>query len=148
MIYFLETSCSSAELAVTLTIVKRILNIIQIFGPLLLIISLTITFIKLMSNPDDKKLTPKIKNSIIAVILLFFVPLLVNVVMGMLDGGFDLATCWNVAESYNSGDPSYVDVDDDGKKKPIGSSKYEGGNGEGSNPTASSSTEGGENSSV
>ena len=142
MIYFLETSCSSPELAVTLTIVKRIMIVIQILGPLLLIISLVMTFIKLMSNPDDKKLTPKIKNSILGIFLLFFVPLLVNVVMGMLDGGVDIATCWNSSDYSGGGNSSYVDVDGEGKKKPISSSKYEGGNGESSGTVSGSSSTG------
>lgn len=113
-------TCSSGDLLAFTQIAKKILNLIQIFGPLLLIISLIMTFIKLMGNPDDKKLKSKIKNSLIATVLLFFIPMLVNVTMGMVDNSYDLSACWNTPDK-EFGNPTYSDPtgtnDDTGKKK-------------------------------
>ena len=75
----LVNECSSKELSSILTITKRVLNVIQIIGPILLIIAIIIHLIKLMSNPDDKKLLPKIRNSVIAALVLFFIPLMVYI---------------------------------------------------------------------
>ena len=121
----LVNECSSKELSSILTITKRVLNIIQIIGPILLIIAIVMHLIKLMSNPDDKKLVPKIRNSIIAAIVIFFIPMMINVIMGMLDDSFSITACWNSAEEYNS-NSQYIDIDGN-EKKSILSDGYEKG---------------------
>ena len=95
MIQILEVNCSSPALAVTLRALRKILGIIQILGPILLIISLSIQITQLMSNPDDKKLPKKIFNSILATVLLFFIPLFINIVMRWMGSNFTISACWN-----------------------------------------------------
>ena len=58
--------CNNATLGIILYYFKNILNIIWIVGPLLAIISLTINFIMLVKDPEDKKAPHKIRNSLIA----------------------------------------------------------------------------------
>ena len=60
------SSCSDFALVGILSVVKQILQLIQIVGPILLTVSLSINFIKLVNRPDDKKIPAKIRNSIIA----------------------------------------------------------------------------------
>ena len=74
-------SCNSPVLSSFLYIFKNLLLIIQILGPLLLIISLGYIFIKLMQHPDDKKLISRIKNFCLALIFVFFVPLTLNMTL-------------------------------------------------------------------
>ena len=62
------------------------------------IVGLTVHLIRMMSDPDNKKNKGLIKNWLIALLLLFFLPALINVVMMLFNGKFDLATCWNKAE--------------------------------------------------
>lgn len=95
MIPILDVSCSSPTLAVTLKALKKILTVVQIIGPILLIVGLTIQITQLMANPDDKKLSKKIFNSILATLLLFFIPLLINLVMGWMGQSFTITACWN-----------------------------------------------------
>ena len=95
MIQILEVSCSSPALAVTLRALRKILTVIQIVGPILLIVSLTFQITKFMANPDDKKLSKGIFNSILATILLFFIPLFINLVMGWMGQTFTVSACWN-----------------------------------------------------
>ena len=64
-------SCHDYALVGVLAVIKRLLLMFQIIAPILCIISLTITFIQLMSNPDNKKLLSKIKNTIIALFMVF-----------------------------------------------------------------------------
>lgn len=111
-------SCSSPELAIVLGVVKRLLNLIQMLGPVLLICSLVYSFIKLMQNPDEKKLKSRIKNSALALVIIFFVPLLVDVVMKMTDGAFQVSTCWNQNTSVNLS-PSYIQTKNDSNRKDI-----------------------------
>ena len=108
--------CSSPALAATMQFVKRALLLIQIIGPILLMISLAINLTKLVKNPDDKKLLPKIDKSILATFILFFIPVLVNVVMGWLDNSYMISACWNNASDQKYSAPSYVDPNN-GKKK-------------------------------
>ena len=97
-------------------------------GPVLLICSLVYSFIKLMQNPDEKKLKSRIKNSALALVIIFFVPLLVDVVMKMSDGAFHVSTCWNQNTSVNLS-PSYIQTKNDSNGKDIigNESDYEKG---------------------
>lgn len=99
--YILDVSstCSSPGLANVLSIIKTGLNIIQIIGPIIAIIGITMNIIKLMTNPDDKKAKPALRNSIIALVVLFMTPFIVNLIMYQFDDTFDLAKCWTDAEN-------------------------------------------------
>ena len=79
------TSCNDSSLKEILLIVKKILGLIQLLGPLLAIVSLVYTFIMLVNKPDDKKLPKRITNSLLALIIMFFIPVIVNAVFYILD---------------------------------------------------------------
>jgi len=129
--------CSDPGLANILAIIKRFMNIIWIIGPILAIVSAVIIAIKMMSNPDEKKYKPLFKNCITALLMLFLVPLLVNVVMGLFDDTFEIAACWNQASnvSTNGQNSGYIDNDKDKSGSMLTDpSKYETG----TPPTSSS----------
>ena len=132
-------SCSSPELAVIMGVVKKLLNLIQICGPILLICSIIYTFIRLMQNPENKKMFARIKNSALALVIIFFIPLLVDVVMKMTDSNFQVSACWNQNTSVSLS-PSYIQTnkDNNNRKNPLGdSSSYEKGT---PRPSTSTST--------
>ncbi len=110
--------CSDPGLANILAIVKKFMNILWIVGPILAIIATGINLTKLMTNPDEKKYKPLIKNSITALLFLFFIPIIVNTVMGLLDESFEFAACWNYAENVSTSGQSSGYIDQDGDKKP------------------------------
>lgn len=123
MIYILEyekiseniiDACGNIGIANILSIVKSFLDIIQIIGPILCIVALAINFTKLMTNPDEKKFKAGLKNSLIALVILFMVPFIINLTMSLADGSFDLATCWNNAEKVSTlgEDSNYVETSD------------------------------------
>ena len=133
MIWLLNISsyCNDPGLASILAIVKKFMNILWIIGPILAIIGGGIALFKLMSNPEEKKYKSLFKNMLIALIMLFFIPAIVNVVMQMFDGQFELASCWNQAEAMSeiTGQESHY-IDPSGKpKNPIYTdpSKYQTG---------------------
>ena len=107
--YILEVTCSDPALQNVLYVVRRVMTIIQIVVPILLIIALCLQIFTLVANPDDKKAKGKIKNSIIAAIVVFFVPFIVNVVMGLIDEKTVVSDCWNKATEKVSTRTQYQD---------------------------------------
>ena len=142
--------CNNAFLGVLLKIVKDGLKLIQIIGPLLLMVSLGFTFVKLMQKPDDKKLFARIKNSLLALAVLFFIPTIVIAVLNMVDESSEFGACWKNGASGNLGNPSYIDVDgDNDRTNIIGESNYEKGEpGSTDNGNSSSSSNNSVNDSV
>lgn len=112
-------NCSDAGLAMLLATVKKFMNILWIIGPILAIIGAGVAFYKLMSNPDEKKYKSLFKNMLIALMVLFLLPAIVNAFMMLFDGKFDLASCWNQAETIyeiTNQDSHYIDPSGDSKK--------------------------------
>lgn len=109
--FLVSLNCDDASLASILSVIKNMLQLIQIIGPIVAIIALSLHFFQLMRDPDNKKALPKIKNSMIALVVLFFVPLLVDVIFGMLGSSTTFSSCWNSASSKFSTDPKYQPID-------------------------------------
>lgn len=118
MIEFLVnlSECQDQSLAAVLNVVKNILLLIQIIGPILLIVMGTIHLIRLMKNPDDKKGLPRIRNSFVAAIVVFLIPVIVNAAMYLLDDHTTISDCWNKVGSV-SYDSEYIDPNGDSTKK-------------------------------
>ncbi len=108
--------CGSPELAHILGIIKRVLNLFQIVGPIVGIIGLILALVKLMMNPEEKKLKNSIRNWVIAIVMLFLLPVIINLVIGLFDDNFQLSACWNYANQKSTfGKSTYID--DDEKEK-------------------------------
>lgn len=110
--------CSDITLMRFLAIIKRGLIILYIVGPILAIISITISFVKLMGNPDDKKAPKSIKNSIIALIVVFLVPFLISFTLDSLGDNFEFTACWNqiADDTVSDSGGGYIEIDN-GKNK-------------------------------
>lgn len=106
------SSCSDPGLGFILKILRTIFTIIEVVAPIVLIISLAITFTKLLTNPDDKKLINNGKNAAIACIIIFLVPALVNLTMSILGERYTFSECWNKVYT-SSGNGSYIEKDND-----------------------------------
>ena len=103
------STCNSGMLSVVLPAVKNIMLIIQIVAPILLIVMATIELIRLTANPDDKKGLKNIINKFIAAAIIFFIPVFINVVMGLVGENTNFSSCWN-----NAADQSNVNYNVDG----------------------------------
>lgn len=110
-------NCNEGIIGSFIYIFKNLLNIIWIVGPILAIISLTINITLLATKPDEKKTIAKIKNSVIALVILFFIPLLVNAVINLVDN--DFSECWNSVEKKANLNPTYMDPTGNNQKKNI-----------------------------
>ena len=91
-------ACSDYALIKILSLTQIAFDIICIAVPIILIISLALTIIKVITDPDQKHFIRKIISQIVAAIIVFFLPTIVNTVMMWLpDGGINVASCWQKA---------------------------------------------------
>ena len=112
----ITSTCNSATLALVLSAFKKILLLIQIIVPILLIIGASIGIFQMVQNPDRKNGTKSIINKFIAAAMVFFIPVFINAVMGLVGESSNFSSCWN-SSSYGGGTPSsYVDPYDQGGK--------------------------------
>ena len=123
-----SSCCSDYGIAMYLYIMKNALTIIQIAIPILLLVMATIQMIKMMASPDDKKSPKALLNKFIAALVVFFIPLIVNVVLSIIPDSFELSACWESAEGIAKTMNSNVKYDviskKDKRKKVIDISKY------------------------
>ncbi|MBP5678896.1 MAG: phosphodiester glycosidase family protein [Bacilli bacterium] len=113
------SSCSDPGLQSILATVKRILSLFQIIGPILALVSFSIHLTHLVRDPDDKKRLPKLRNSAIALLVLFFIPMSINVLFGWLDDSTVFSSCWNSANFNTGGSGTYQPIDDPDKSQMI-----------------------------
>lgn len=104
------SACSDYGLVGILVAVKRIIKLLQIIAPIVCILSLGHTFIRLMSNPDNRKNLDRIRNSILALFIIFFVPTIVNISFSLLDDSTSISSCWELAD-YNNIQSTYIPID-------------------------------------
>lgn len=133
------SSCSDPAVLVVLKIIKSMLNLVQTIGPILAIVSLIYTVIMLIKSPDEKKYVKRIKNSIIALLLVFFVPVIVNTVLGTLGETTKFSECWNSIENTTRATAKYKEINSSKSTSQIVTdpSEYQKGT---SKPTSSASS--------
>lgn len=93
----LSSCCHDPGIISLIAIIKNIMDIVQIIVPILLIVYLSIQLTRMVVNPEEKKGMSKIKNQILATILVFVVPVIVNAFMNIMPQTFQISACWNVA---------------------------------------------------
>ena len=119
----LDVSCNDYALMPLLKVFKNVIDIIHIIGPVLALVSLGIISFKLVTdssmNNKDKNLKG-IRNSLVALAVLFFLPLLINLVMYLVGDNFRVTKCWNTIDTVTFTSKSefkgheFVDEDGDG----------------------------------
>lgn len=121
--------CSDPALIPVLYVVRNLLNLIQIIAPILLLCGATLHLIKMMQNPEEKKGFSKVRNSFLAAAIIFFIPLIVDVVLNMA-GNSGLGQCWQSAKSSGLGKTgTYISTGNDDERKNMftNSDNYESG---------------------
>ena len=119
----LDVSCNDYALMPLLKVFKNVIDIIHIIGPVLALVSLGILSFKMVTdssmNNKDKNLKG-IRNSLVALAVLFFLPLLINLVMYIVGDNFRVTKCWNTIDTVTFTSKSefkgheFVDEDGDG----------------------------------
>lgn len=118
----LGTCCGDSGLVLLLNTTKNILNIIQLVVPIMLIIWTAVDLTKLVINPEDKAGVKKIFNKINAAVIVFLIPVFLNVLMGLMPSSFSLSACFEQAkinsETANQ-NIKYISPTEEKKKNPI-----------------------------
>lgn len=115
----ISLECSDYGLVNLFVIAKKFFTVLQIIVPIIAILFLAVNVIKMVMNPDEKKNMKAFYNWLIAFVIIFFLPTIVNTTMGLLGENYSISSCWNNAESlYKGGESTYNDGND-GKKEPI-----------------------------
>ena len=107
-------TCNDYALIGILSVVRKILEIIQIVVPILLLISISITFMKLVARPDEKKYLKNIRNSIVSTFVVFFIPMFINVLFNAMGETNSVSSCWQMSGNIKQ-DAVYMPIDE--KKK-------------------------------
>ena len=93
--------CSDPALGSVLIITRNIINVICIIVPILLMLMMTINLIQIARDPEEKKKLAKLKNPVIAAVIIFFVPTIINTAMSLLEDNSSISACWNSAYKYD-----------------------------------------------
>lgn len=107
MVYILATAdaCNDYALANILSLTQTAFNIICIAVPIILIISVIITVIRIITDPDQKNFIRKIISQVVSAILVFLLPSILNLIMVWLpdgSGDFNITSCWQAAREAKS----------------------------------------------
>lgn len=94
----LGTCCNDYGLVIFLDTLRNIMNFIQIFAPIVLIIMSCVQLVQMIANPEDKKGMKSLMNKYIAAVLCFFIPVFMNVVLNMMPETFSVSACWKQAK--------------------------------------------------
>lgn len=94
----LGNCCTDYGLVSIIDVTRKIFQLIQLIVPIILILMLTIQFVKMVMNPEDKKGLKSIINKFLAAVICFFLPMFCDVVVGLLPSNFKLASCWENAK--------------------------------------------------
>lgn len=136
-------SCNSTSIASLIVVTRSIIHLIQIIVPILLIVMVVINLFKLVYNPDLKNGHKMIINKLIAAIVVFMIPVLLEALLNILPGGINFIECWNEIRVSNNLKPEgkYIPIDDSNERSQIinNASDYEYGKKDTSNSNTSNS---------
>lgn len=108
--------CNNSTLSGFLSIVKKTVLMIQIIIPIILIVFAIFSFIKILHNPEEKNGINKIMNQFLAAIIIFLIPLLVDLVMNLVGEKTSLSSCWNSVSSKMSISKVYNSLTNNNRK--------------------------------
>ena len=98
----LGTCCTDAGLVGLFSIIRNIFGLIQFIVPIVLVIAGTIQFIQLSINPELKDGFRKVLNKLIATVIIFLLPIIVDVLLGATTNSFSVSDCWEQAKTISA----------------------------------------------
>ena len=102
MIQILQTTldCSNESMLKIIYLIKKIIDLVGIFVPIILIIWCMWDALRNMisQNGWDQKIIKKMINRFIAAVCVFIIPTILNFVLNVLgENGYEVGTCWKEA---------------------------------------------------
>jgi len=116
----LGTCCTDYGLVAVLDAARNFFGLLQIIVPIVLMVMMTFELIQLLMNPDDKKGIKPLTNKIIATVICFFLPVIVDALLLMMPDSYSVSACWEEAkvasELLRSQNNEYIEIVD-GKER-------------------------------
>ena len=133
----LKVTCSDYGIVLFVKILKTIFDMILILAPALAIISIAYLVFRIVTSSDVDKndaLRKRIKNVLISLVVIFFLPIFINLLMSatFMKDTFEISACWEEADSVIfSKNSKYIPnekkkKDNENNSYIIDPSKYEG----------------------
>ena len=121
----IDSCCSDYGIANYIYMIKQALNIIHFVVPVILIVMAAIQLFKMVTSPDDPqgKKMKSLLNKFIAAVLVFFIPFIVDLAVGIIPDSFSVSSCWESADDVVTLMRELEDEDYDpfkDNRKPIG----------------------------
>ena len=108
--------CEETELIPIITIIRNLVQVVQIIVPILLILGMSVNLVQLVQNPELKNGKKKIYNKILAAIIVFMIPVIVDALMAFVPSSISVSECWNEVKNRKfSADVDYVNIYDDSR---------------------------------
>ena len=103
--FMLFNWCNESGVISVFRMLKAVLNVVRLAVPVGLIVWIVIDLMKNVLDPDNKESRKKIVNRLIAAVIVFLIPTIVNLVMGIVDIGlgsgsgydYNVSECWKKA---------------------------------------------------
>ena len=112
-------SCGDTSLTVIILVARKIIDIIHIIVPILLILMVSISLFKLITDPNAKDGHKKLFNQIIAAVIIFFIPTFLDVTLGLLSDKTNFISCWNEVRVSANIKPESTYVSPNNSKKSL-----------------------------
>ena len=100
---YIMTVCEEPAILNLILFIKSLMEIIGIVVPIILIVMVTLDLVKIVLDSSEKTIKTSFKsmlNRLIAAVVVFFVPMMVNLLMNQVDqGNVESSTCWANANS-------------------------------------------------
>lgn len=87
---------------------KLLLNILRFVVPIILIVNIIIYFYKGIISIDDKDIISKLKNKIIACIIIFLVPTIINIFMNLISKALETEIYNGITECHEFASLDYI----------------------------------------
>ena len=132
----LGNCCKDPSLANIMSVFSNILNIIQIVVPIILLLMIAYQLMQMMINPDEKKNKKKMLNQFIAAVVIFFIPMLANIVINITGESINFSACIKETKNIKVSTKSNYIKESNKKATPIiNTSTYEKGDEKKQDPT-------------
>lgn len=116
----MTSTCSDSGIMAFVKIIKTIFTMIEIIAPIILVVSLGYLFFLIVTASDIdvmNKTKDRIKNAVIATVVVFFIPIFINLVFLIMGEKFELSSCWKNVQNPLVGKSTYIDKKSNNKKK-------------------------------
>ncbi len=110
--------CEEAGFLSVILFFKKIIDILQLLIPIGLIIICAIDLGKMVVNPEEKSVVPKITKRMIAAVSIFFVPAILNILLeaaGQIK--FTATTCWANANTSTISSLKAIEAEEEKARK-------------------------------